>query len=258
MDNAKFQVQVDPTEDTEWNDILRAHGIIPERPPSPSAQIEEALEEVLQYKHDNRLEDKDLDELDALEDEEDEDFINMYKQRRMAQIKELAKKLEFGEVYPIDKAEYENEVTQASKDGKYVIVHLSLQSNLQSRLLGSLMIPLARKFAEIKMCEIPAQRCIPNYPDSNCPTLIIYHNTNVAKQFITLAQLGGNGTTQKDLEQVLITVGAVADNDKRLIINQDDEDESDGDDRKIRFANKKSIRSTPHNNNNDSDDDFFD
>ena len=26
----KFQVQVDPNEDTEWNDILRQHGIIPE------------------------------------------------------------------------------------------------------------------------------------------------------------------------------------------------------------------------------------
>lgn len=254
MDNAKFQVQVDPTEDTEWNDILRAHGIIPERPPSPSTQIEAALEEVLQRQHDNRLEGKDLDELDALEDEEDEDFINMYKQKRMAQIQELANKLTFGTVYPVDKAEYELEVTQASKDGKYVLVHLSLLSSLQSRLLSSLMVPLARKFAEIKMCEIPAQRCIQNYPESNCPTLIIYHNTNVAKQYITLAQLGGNGTTQKDLENVLVAVGAVVDNDKRLIINQDDED--DGEERKLRFANK-SIRSS-RRNDDDDEDDFFD
>lgn len=61
------------------NDILRKHGIIPEKPPSPTPIIEEAILEAQRRAHENRLEDKDLDELDALEDEEDEDFLEQYR-----------------------------------------------------------------------------------------------------------------------------------------------------------------------------------
>lgn len=61
------------------NDILRKHGIIPEKPPSPTPIIEEAILEAQRRAHENRLEDKDLDELDALEDEEDEAFLEQYR-----------------------------------------------------------------------------------------------------------------------------------------------------------------------------------
>lgn len=61
------------------NDILRKHGIIPEKPPSPTPIIEEAILEAQRRAHENRLEDKDLDELDALEDEEDEEFLEQYR-----------------------------------------------------------------------------------------------------------------------------------------------------------------------------------
>lgn len=61
------------------NDILRKHGIIPEKPPSPTPMIEEALIEARRLAHENRLEGKDLDELAELEDEEDEDFLESYR-----------------------------------------------------------------------------------------------------------------------------------------------------------------------------------
>jgi hypothetical protein len=41
--------------------------------------IEEALSEARRLAHENRLEGKDLDDLDALEDDEDEDFLNSYR-----------------------------------------------------------------------------------------------------------------------------------------------------------------------------------
>lgn len=85
----------DPNADTEWllflsfaltttkpnhrNDILRKHGVIPEKPPSPTPIIREALEEAQKQAYDNRLEGKDLDELGELEDEEDEAFLRMYR-----------------------------------------------------------------------------------------------------------------------------------------------------------------------------------
>lgn len=61
------------------NDILRKHGVIPEKPPSPTPIIQEALEEAVKRAHENRLEDKDLEELNELEDEEDEAFLEKYR-----------------------------------------------------------------------------------------------------------------------------------------------------------------------------------
>lgn len=61
------------------NDILRQHGIIPEKPQDPEPLIQEALIEAERKAYENRLEDKDLDELDALEDEEDEGFLEQYR-----------------------------------------------------------------------------------------------------------------------------------------------------------------------------------
>ena len=61
------------------NDILRKHGVIPEKPPSPTPIIQEALIAAKQEAHENRLEDKSLDELDELEDEEDEAFLDQYR-----------------------------------------------------------------------------------------------------------------------------------------------------------------------------------
>lgn len=61
------------------NDILRKHKIIPEKPPSPEPMINEAIIKAQELQHENRLEDKDLDELDALEDEEEEAFLEQYR-----------------------------------------------------------------------------------------------------------------------------------------------------------------------------------
>lgn len=41
--------------------------------------IQEALEEARKQAHENRLEDKSLEELDELEDEEDEAFLQKYR-----------------------------------------------------------------------------------------------------------------------------------------------------------------------------------
>ncbi|KGK40438.1 hypothetical protein JL09_g309 [Pichia kudriavzevii] len=146
----KVQVEVDPTEDTEWNDILRSKGIIPEKEPDPTEQLEEALADAIAKQHENRLEDLDIDELEALEDEEDEDFLAIYKQKRMAEMRQLASREKFGSIYPISKPEWQREVTEASKDAT-VFVHLSNESQLQSRLLSIILREAAQKFKEIKL-----------------------------------------------------------------------------------------------------------
>lgn len=252
LNDIKVPVEVNPTEDTEWNDILRAHGIIPERPPSPTEELEAALDEAVRRQHENRLENKTMGELAELEDDEDEDFLELYKARRFQEIQQLQQKSKFGTVLHITKPEYEDEVTKALDDC-FVFVHMSLQLAVQSRLLALLTVTLARKFPEIKFVEIPANRCVENYPEANCPTIIVYHKKNIAKQYVTLTELGGSDCKVGDLEKVLVGIDAVKPSDERLEMNQrgdDDEEEA----RKLRFV-KKTIRGKDAD---EDDDDFYD
>ncbi|KAL1999145.1 hypothetical protein VTN02DRAFT_4988 [Thermoascus thermophilus] len=240
------QVPVDdPNADTEWNDILRKHGILPEKPPSPTPIIEQAILEARQRAHENRLEDKDLDELDALEDEEDEAFLEQYRKQRIAELAKLQKTSIYNQVYPIQKTDYAHEVTEASSK-TFVLVNLtsSLGSNVESRVLNDLWRQMAAKFGDIKFCEIRADMCIEGYPERNTPTILIYRDGEIRKQFVTLRELNGVRTKLEDLERVLVDLGAVKENDVRLLKKRSGSDDEDDRDAK--------------NANHDDDDDDWD
>ncbi|KAL1959856.1 hypothetical protein VTO42DRAFT_1001 [Malbranchea cinnamomea] len=213
----QFNLQVDPNEDTEWNDILRKHGLIPEKPPSPTPLIEEAILEARQREHENRLENKDLDELNALEDEEDEEFLEKYRQKRLQELARLQKTTIHNSVYPLQKTDYSSEVTEDSKK-YFVLVNLtsSMSTNVESRVLSEIWRQLAAKYGDIKFCEMRADMCIEGYPDRNTPTILAYKDGDIKRQIVTLRELRGPKTTIEDLEKVLISLGAIDENDMRL------------------------------------------
>lgn len=234
MPDVPVQVPIDnPNADTEWNDILRKHGIIPEKPKDPEPLIQEALLEAEQMAYENRLEDKDLDELAALEDDEDEDFLEQYRQKRMAEINALAKASKFGIVYPLQKVDFTREVTEASADA-YVFVFLSssTDSNVESRVVAEIWRELAQKYGDLKFCQIRAEMCIEGYPERNCPTILVYKNSDIVRQLVTLRELQGVRTKIEDLEGLLVQVGAVREGDSRLRKNTDEEEESNTDGRR--------------------------
>lgn len=69
-----------PSEDTQWNDALRRHGILPEKEVSED-QLIDLVEETVQKKTGNIVkayEDMTLEELEELEDEEDERVLLQY------------------------------------------------------------------------------------------------------------------------------------------------------------------------------------
>lgn len=202
---------------TSRNDILRKHGIIPEKPPDPEAVIEEALQKAQEQAHDSRLENKDLDELHDLEDEEDEAFLEIYRKQRLAELANLQKASIHGQVYPLQKPDYAKDVTEASSK-YFVLVHLasSLATNVESRVLTDLWREMARKYGDIKFCEIRADLCIEGYPEKNTPTILIYRDGDIKRQIITLGELNGPRTNLGNLERVLCEVGAIPENDSRL------------------------------------------
>ena len=199
------------------NDILRAHKIIPEKPPSPTPIIQEALLEARQRAQENRLEDKDLDELHELEDEEDDTFLEKYRQQRLAELSTLQKSSVHGQVYPLQKPDYAREVTAASSTC-FVLVHLrsSVETNVESRVLSELWREMARKYGDVKFCEMRADMCIEGYPERNTPTILVYKDGDIKRQIVTLAELNGPRSSVADLESMLLDLGAVKEHDVRL------------------------------------------
>ena len=76
----------DPNEDTEWNDVLRAKGILPPKQKEIEVSedqivnlIEDAVSRRTGEKVVKNYEDMTLDELDEFEDEEDERVLAEYR-----------------------------------------------------------------------------------------------------------------------------------------------------------------------------------
>lgn len=167
--------------------------------------------------------------MDDLEDEEEEAFLNQYRQKRLAELSALQKSSVYGQVYPLQKPDYAKEVTEASSNA-FVLVNLtsSMGNNVESRLLTELWRQLAVKYGDVKFCEIRAEMCIEGYPEKNTPTVLIYRNGDIKRQLVTLGELGGVKTKLGDVEEILVQVGAITESDVRLKRVDDDEEDRPG------------------------------
>ena len=233
------------------NDILRKHGIIPEKPPSPTPVIEEAIQEARRLAHENRLEGKDLDELDELEDGEDEAFLEQYRQRRLQELSTLQKKSKHGSVYPITKPEYSREVTEASQEGPILVNLTSSAGNVESRVLSQLWRQAAQEYADIKFCEMRASQAIEGYPEKNCPTILVYNKGDIVKQIVTLMTVGGVKMSMSDIDKLIVEVGAVQDNDMRVMKRM-----RDAEDAEEERQTSKGIKSSSDRHTRDDEDDW--
>lgn len=116
------------------------------------------------------------------------------RQQRLAELSTLQQTSLFNQVYPLQKVDYAREVTDASNKA-FVLVHLTSPSgNVESRVLTELWRQLAAKFGDVKFCEIRADMCIEGYPEKNTPTILVYKDTDIRRQLITLRELNGPRT----------------------------------------------------------------
>ena len=119
-------------------------------------------------------------------------YLTFTRNQRLAELSAIARKSIFNQVYFIQKPDYPRDVTETSRTA-FVCVHLSSSTsgNIDSRLLTELWREMARRFGDIKFCEIVANMCIENYPEKNTPTILIYRDGDIKKQVVTLRELGG-------------------------------------------------------------------
>lgn len=116
-----------PKESTEWDDILKSKGIIPEKTQEELA--EEALKELVvetveKYDpHENKdvhALDEDLEEADS----DEERILQQYRDKRIAQMRAEAMKPKFGPgVTYVSANDWKAQVTEAG-EGIFVVVHL--------------------------------------------------------------------------------------------------------------------------------------
>ena len=121
-----------------------------------------------------------------------------FSKQRLAELSNVTKTSVFGQIYPLQKPDYSKDVTEASHKS-FVLVHLtsSLGTNSESRLLSGLWRDLARKFGDLKFCEIKADMCIEGYPERNTPTILIYKDGDIKKQIVTLREFGGGKASMR-------------------------------------------------------------
>lgn len=242
-------------EDTEWNDILKEKGILPKEPEVTEEDIMEMIDKTIAEKYGKKdLADCDLDELDELEDEEDDRVLDEYRRKRMAEMKAITAKEIFGTLQEISKTDYQVEVTESSKE-VWVVVHLYQNYIPACKLLNAHLTTLSRKYKATKFLKIVADGCIPNYPDKNVPTFIIYGNGDVHAQLVGIHQLGGQNVQVDDVENLLHGLGALDTEKfqmykKNIIKNALDREEGSS----IRTGFTVSRESKQHNVESDDDD----
>nr|CDS29465.1 Viral IAP associated factor [Hymenolepis microstoma] len=254
-----IDVDVNSTEDTEFNAILREKGILPALPkpkeetppPSPETRKRNAVQR-MNY-------DELTDKIETLEDqggeelEEDVKFLELYRQKRIEEMKQAALKAKFGAYGEVNKADWTQAVNNAG-EGVYVVVHLAHKGNEKCAVVDKHLRILAARYPAVKFLRGEAALCVPNFPDSSLPSVIVYYEGEVKTQYVGSKALGGHPCSIKDLEQRLAKVGAIrlpdADDDSVDDANEDD------------VRGKKSITVTRIRNggvhrkhNSDSDDD---
>ncbi|KAJ7623325.1 thioredoxin-like protein [Roridomyces roridus] len=228
---------INADEDTEFNDALRKHGILPPKeapPPSPSPPPSPTFDDLL-----NDFTPSELAEMaEDAHDDDAERAIGAYRLQRLADERNDAKKARFGRVYPIGREDYTREVTEASSIdeeddeeelGTGVVCFLYKDGIPRSDRTFTQIRTLAARHPRTKFVSIVGDKCIPNLPDTRVPMLIVYKKGEIRTQVIAWG--ADRDRTLDELEILLIASGAVIPPERLPEKKRNDsDDESDDDD----------------------------
>lgn len=200
---------MDPNADTEWNDILRARGILPPKP-KPAEDVEDEAASAPKRpanRNGEAYEDMSLQSLnesqdDALFDELDHDVVEQFRQKRMQEMREEAGRSRFGDVREISANDYVAQVNNAGRD-IWVVLLLYKPGIPLCTLISDYLNILSRKFPHTKFLKAVSTTCVPNFPDSNLPAIFVYYEGDLKQQLVGPFTFGGMQLTCDALEWIL-------------------------------------------------------
>ncbi|ONK74393.1 uncharacterized protein A4U43_C03F5760 [Asparagus officinalis] len=191
---------------TQWDDIQRKLGNLPPKPasfkPPPFTPSDDPD---LRPKSKSWIDDRTADELEDLEDDPDLDddrFLEEYRKKRLAEMREAASVARFESVVPISGSDFVREVSQASRD-VWVVVFLYKEGIPECELLLQCLEDLAKRYPATKFVKIISTDCIPNYPDRNLPTILVYNNSAVKATYVGLHHFGSRKCTPESVALAL-------------------------------------------------------
>ncbi|XP_052140597.1 uncharacterized protein LOC127760387 [Oryza glaberrima] len=189
---------------TEWDDIQRRLGNLPPKPePFKPPAYAPKVDADEQPKSKEWLDAREPDELEDLEDDLDDDrFLEQYRRMRLAELREAAKAAKFGSIVPITGSDFVREVSQAPSD-VWVVVFLYKDGIPECGLLQTCLEELATRYPATKFVKIISTDCIPNYPDRNVPTILVYNNSAVKGTYVGLHKFGGKRCTPESVALAL-------------------------------------------------------
>jgi hypothetical protein len=145
------------------------------------------------------------DENDDENDEEELEFMKSYREKRIAEMLFMRKEEKEDEkeeknnnfqrneyVMHVSHEQWTKEVTEVSRSHP-VLVLLTKENSKACYLLERVMEDVARTYrtSRTKFRRAEARDIIPNYPERNVPTLILYRNGDVVENIVGIEQFGG-------------------------------------------------------------------
>ncbi|KAF3788571.1 Phosducin-like protein 3 [Nymphaea thermarum] len=180
---------------TEWDDLQRKFGNLPPKPAPFKPPAWAPDDEDSKQKDKDWIDRKNEEELEDLEDDLDDDrFLEEYRKKRLEELKMSARIPRFGSVIPIVGADFVREVSQAPPD-VWVVVFLYKEGITECGLLFRCLEELAERYPFTKFVKIISTDCIPNYPDRNLPTVLVYNNGAVKATYVGLHHFGSQRCT---------------------------------------------------------------
>lgn len=184
---------------TQWDDIQRKLGNLPEKPPAfKPPPFTPASDQDSIPKDKSFIDSKTEEELEFLEDDldlDDDRFLQEYRKKRLTEMREATKIVRFGSVVPISGSDFVREVSQAGPD-VWVVVLLFKDGYAECGVLMKCLEELAVKYPGTKFVKIVSTDCIPNYPDHNLPTLLVYNNGAVKANYAGSRSFGRRCTPE--------------------------------------------------------------
>lgn len=194
-------------ETTEWEAALVKHKIISKRvrvKTVDTLNTEWREEEAERQREQNYQET--LENIDELEDELDDETLLAFRRQRMKELQAAKAKNKFGTIREITKPEFIPEVSKGSLGGQWVVCCLYVNNRKNMYMLQCLR-NVAARHPDVKFCQIVGPQCIENYPERNCPTILIYHNDESKGHIKGDAQFGGEKMTADIVEYELANLG---------------------------------------------------
>lgn len=229
---------------SEWEDIQVKLGNYTEKPKEihQYEYTKEAMEKLENYDPNAH---KNLNELDELEDELDEKIFEEYKQKKLAELKKLSEKPQYGSVIEISRDEYLTHVTNANPES-YVILHLYQSYLDKCKIINEIFERICTKHVFLKFVKIVATRCIEGFPDSKLPCIVIYKEGTMVSNITNVDQYLKKMNV-KSFENFL--------NSQKVIKIEEEEDEEEQEINKIKEHiqgnKKKKLRDSDESDSDD-------